>query len=75
MPFSDASYDPETLALLEQAFEAAWLEVQANNAAGHSETDLVTTRKMMALAIMAAANSGERDLERLKGLALRAVVV
>jgi hypothetical protein len=72
MPFSGASYDPESLDLLTQAFEAAWREVQAANP-NQTEADLAITRKMMALRIMAAANEGERDPERLKNLALRAV--
>ena len=72
MPFSGASYDPESLHLLTQAFEAAWREVQAANP-NQTEADLAIMRKMMALRIMAAANEGERDPERLKDLALRAV--
>jgi len=58
--------------MLEWAFDAAWQEVQAVNN-GRSEADLSTSRKMMALKIMAAANEGERDPERLKALAVRAV--
>ncbi|MFZ1990913.1 MAG: hypothetical protein WAW96_14210 [Alphaproteobacteria bacterium] len=72
MPFSDASYDPQTLALLTQAFEEAWREVQTCHS-GRTADDLVTTRKMMALKIMTAANKGELDPERLRLLALRAV--
>jgi len=72
MPFSGNSYDPETLAILTKAFDAAWKTVQAANV-GRSEADLITTRKMMALKIMNAANNGERDPERLKSLAVRAV--
>ena len=72
MPFSDASYDPQTLALLTQAFEEAWREVQTWHP-GSTADDLVTTRKMMALKIMTAAHKGEFDPERLRLLALRAV--
>lgn len=72
MPFSGASYDPETLALLEQAFNEAWHEVQTTPSAIESGV-MEATRKMMALRLMAAANDGERDPQRLKLLAVQAV--
>ncbi|HEX9881609.1 MAG TPA: hypothetical protein VGA65_03790 [Hyphomicrobium sp.] len=72
MPFSDASYDPQTLGLLMKAFDKAWHEVQSLNP-GCTASQLSTTRKMMALRIMDAANKGERDPERLKDMAVRAV--
>lgn len=72
MPFSDASCDPRMLAVLTQAFEEAWREVQ-NSRPGCTAEDLLTTRKMMALRIMTAAKDGETDPTRLSILALRAV--
>jgi hypothetical protein len=67
-----ASYDPETLLLLEQAFGDAWRELQGNGSS-HASGDMAVTRKMMALRIMTAANQGERDPERLSALAVQAV--
>jgi len=55
-----------------QAFEEAWREVQIWHP-GRTADKLVTTRKMMALRIMTAAKDGERDPERLRLFALRAV--
>jgi hypothetical protein len=72
MPFSEASYDAQTLALVTEAFEGAWHEVQTWYP-GRNAEDLMTTRKMMALRIMTATKDGERDPERLKLIALRAV--
>jgi hypothetical protein len=72
MPFSRASYDAQTVALLTRAFEGAWREVQLSHP-GCTAGDLTTTRKMMALRIMTAAKEGERDPERLTLVALRAV--
>jgi hypothetical protein len=60
------------LALSMRAFEGAWREVQKWHP-GRTADDLVTTRKMMALRIMTAVKEGERDTERLRLLALRAV--
>jgi hypothetical protein len=72
MPFPRESYDPNTLAVLTAAFNSAWREVQATNG-DRPEGEMITTRKMMALRIMDAANQGERDIERLKAVALRSV--
>jgi hypothetical protein len=72
MPFSKASYDPHTLAVLTQAFEEAWRQVRIWHP-GCTADQLVTTRKMMALRMMTAAKAGESDPERLRLLALRAV--
>ena len=70
MPFSGASYDPETLGLLTRAFNDAWHEVQIAKPRLANDG---TTRRIMALRIMLAANQGERDVERLKLLALHAI--
>jgi hypothetical protein len=73
MPFSDTSYDPETLSLLERAFKEAWSEIQVAVPAAMAHGTLETTRKMMALRIMAAAKDGERNPDRLKAVAIQAV--
>lgn len=72
MPFSDVAYDPETLALLEGAFNDAWAEVQMARASKDDESSVVI-RKLMALRIMRAANDGERDPDRLRVLAIQAI--
>ena len=64
MPFSGTSYDPETLALLTRAFNAAWRERETVYP-GRSYNAAITP-KLMALRIMEAADFGERDLGRLK---------
>ena len=71
MPFSEGSYDPETAALLARALEAAWQEIVANNPS-LSAHEFPMTRKIMALALVAAANAGVRDHERLKAVAVKA---
>jgi len=73
MPFSDTSFDPETLSLLERAFKEAWSEIQIAAPAATANGSMETTRKMMALRIMAAANAGERNPDRLKAMAIQAV--
>ena len=73
MPFPSTSYDPETLALLTRAFDAAWNEVKAATPAACRNGAMETTRKMMALRVMDAANNGERDPDRLQRLAVQAV--
>jgi hypothetical protein len=70
MPFSGASYDPETLDLMTGVFNAACEELHA---AGSAEASSEAARTMMALRIMAAVADGERDAERLTLLALHAV--
>jgi hypothetical protein len=72
MPFSNAAYDPETLALLTRAFDDAWREVEATKIAGETG-DGAGIRTALAIRIMIAANEGERDPERLKRLALQAI--
>jgi hypothetical protein len=71
MPFSEASYDPETLAILQKAFATACERVYCVQ--GFAEDDVTTARKLIALAIMNAANEGEHDMERLAELAVRAI--
>ena len=72
MPFSDASYDPDTLALLARAYDEAWHELQIMNFVGSGQDDAVI-QKMLGIRIMAAAANGERDPDRLKLLALQAI--
>jgi hypothetical protein len=71
MPFASDRYDPETLNLMSRAFDAAWEETEY--ALANNNFDPTGLRTMMAVRIMAAVRDGERDPERLKGLALEAI--
>jgi hypothetical protein len=70
MPFSGASYDPETLAMMTRVLEDACRELQSVNAEG-ALAEVV--RATMALRIMAAVADGEHEPSKLKLLALNAV--
>ena len=69
MPFSNAHYDPETLAILDQAFNEALEQLMS---ASNTPPDKQVVRDTLAKRIMVAADDGERDLERLKFHALAA---
>lgn len=69
MPFSNAHYDPETLAILDQAFNEACHEVML---AANPPMDTKVIRDTVAKRILDAAETGERDLERLRFHALAA---
>jgi hypothetical protein len=69
--FAATSYDPETLRVLTNAFDEAWMDIQAM--LGNKPLDPTATRSALAKRIMAAAERGERDPKRLKLIALRAV--
>lgn len=63
MPFSKAHYDPETLAILDQAFNEACHEVMS---AANAPADTKVIRDTLAKRILEAAETGERDLDLLK---------
>lgn len=67
MPFSNTTYSPETLAILSQAFDAAWHELQA---AAVVPIDAKLARDELATRILVAAARGERDPDKLKLYAL-----
>ena len=69
MPFSDYSDDPETLAILEAAFNEAWEVLMASG----GDFDHEATRNALADLIMSFAAEGEADPKRLKELALSAL--
>jgi hypothetical protein len=71
MPFLKDCYDPETLGLMTQAFNAAWQD--AEYALASNTFDPTGLRRLMALRIMTAVRDGEHDPERLKELALDAI--
>ena len=71
MPFSDYrdNFDPETLAILEIAFNEAWEVLLASG----GTFDQMTTRDALAELIVSFAAEGETDPKRLKQLALSAL--
>lgn len=71
MPFSQyrESFDPETLVVLEAAFNAAWETVITSGVKG----DQQAIRTALADAIIYFASEGETDPKRLKELALAAL--
>jgi hypothetical protein len=73
MPFCQyrASFDPETLAVLQTVFDTAWAELLATGSVLVSDANRDQTRTMLAKRIIAAAENGERDQATLKLAALR----
>ena len=69
--FPATSYDPETLRVLTDAFDEAWMYIQAM--LGNKPLDTTAMRSAVAKHIMAAAENGERDPARLKLIALKAI--
>ena len=71
MPFSDYrdNFDPETLAILEIAFNEAWEVLLASG----GTFDQMATRDAIAELIISFAAEGETDPKRLKQLALSAL--
>jgi hypothetical protein len=63
-----AVYDPDTLKLLRQAFDEAWLEIAGNYGAAAMAED---RRKRLALFVLGLADNGERDAVNIKNIALR----
>jgi len=61
-----ASYDPDMLSLLTDAFNDAWKDLQALMGAKPVATDVLRTR-------LAAAADGERNPKRLRLIALGAI--
>jgi hypothetical protein len=63
------SFDPETLALLETAFNETWMALQSNG----NIFDQDTTRTAIADLVVKFASQGERNPQRLKSLVLAAL--
>jgi hypothetical protein len=63
-----ASYDPNTLKLLGQAFDETWKEIAANYVAAPVVED---RRNRLSLIILGLAEGGERDAALIKQIALR----
>ena len=67
MQFPSAARDPELLKLMSRAFDEACRDVARTNASCDG------AQTMIALRIMTAASAGERNVERLRFLALQSI--
>ena len=67
-----AFFQPHELEVLSAAYDAAWQQVQATRAIESAQTSVL--KNNLAQIILASACTGERDTERLKQIALRAVL-
>ena len=67
MPFPPGVFDPGTLTILRQAFDAACVELRQTDA---NDVMSKAAQTLAALAILRVAEKGERDVQRLKAAAL-----
>ena len=65
-------FQPHELSALTDAYDAAWQRIQPT-CAGVTADQAVALQTKLAQIILASACTGERDLERLKEIALRGV--
>jgi hypothetical protein len=63
-----ASFGPEALKAIGQAFDQAWLEIASNF--GRDSRDIETARYRLATALLSVASEDRRDVEVLKQAAL-----
>jgi hypothetical protein len=68
-----AFFQPHELEALTAAYDAVWQHIQATNAIEAAEA--LVLKDNLAQIILASACTGERDTERLKQIALRAVLI
>ena len=61
----NVAFDPETCAILADAFEAAWLELITADDPLSSDSRMADTKNFLANSIIKLAQEGERDLDRL----------
>ena len=71
MPFTQ--FDPATTNLLYRVYDAAWLTLGTAGNAAVSLPQRAATKEHLTRQLRAAANSGERDFERLKAWALKGI--
>ncbi len=72
MQLPPTNFDPETVALMGRACDLAWQELRTK-VFFPSLADERDIRHVIALRIMTVVADGERDFERLKTAALRAI--
>ena len=66
VPFlSQSAFEPEVIAILVAAFEAAWASVEASGSALASPRYKRVAKEIMAKRIIETAQRGERDKDRL----------
>jgi hypothetical protein len=70
---SAASYGPETLKIIFQAFDAAWTEV-AHHFEGHP-AQVDAARERLAHAVLAVADDHSKDMHELKKRALQVLAM
>ena len=73
MPFQKyaAFFEPDELNTLTAAYDAVWQQIWTTSAM--NEAQAAVLKNNLAQIILASACTGERDMERLKEIALRAV--
>jgi hypothetical protein len=65
------AFDAETMKILASVFDAAWEEVKTSDGSHAGERHVAETRELLARHIMALAQRGERNPNRLIKNALR----
>jgi hypothetical protein len=65
-------FQPNELCALTEAYDAAWQHIRATSIEMTAE-ETATVQTKLAQIILASACTGERDMERLKEIALRGV--
>jgi len=70
---ANASYGPDVLGALEQAFESAWAEIARNF--GDDPVEVESARSKLAEALLRAADKGCADVDGLKRAALCALAL
>ena len=68
-----ASYGPEALAAMGQAFDEAWRSIEGNF--GSDPRDIEKARYRLATALLSVADEDSRDVEALKRGALEAMAL
>jgi hypothetical protein len=68
-----ASYGPEALKVMGQAFDEAWNTIAGNF--GHDAADIEKARLRLAHALLSIAREDSRDVEALKTAALEAMAL
>jgi hypothetical protein len=68
-----ASYEPDALKAMGQAFDEAWPSIAGNF--GHDPQEIESARLRLATALLSVANEDSRDVEALKTGALQAMAL
>ena len=71
--FDGASYGPDALMAMGQAFDEAWTSIAGNF--GHDPQEIESARLRLATALLSVASEDSRDVEALKRGALEAMAL